>query len=133
MSRVSSSQNKEAGVTGFSMGWIGTYEHRKCVKLGKSKTSKSAGEKGKIVIGPGPQKDIKKGQWTRLTNRPVSDLMEAVQLGVEGPKQKASETLIQEELNTENEKKLKVEEETKKLSVLFATHLGLMKVVEQPR
>ena len=33
----------------------------------------------------------------------------------------------------ENEKKQKVEEETKTLSMLFATHLGVAKVAKQPR
>ena len=88
---------------------------------------------GKKGIGPGPQSDLKKGQWTRVTNRLNSDLRETIMHGAEGLKRKAKEIQGSEEPNTEKEKKQKREEETKKLSVLFATHLRSAEVAEQPR
>ena len=44
----------------------------------KGRPSKVLGEKGKKVIRPVAQKEIKKGQWARLTNRPKIDVMEEV-------------------------------------------------------
>lgn len=52
---------------------------------------------------------------------------------VEDPKCKPGVTDCPKDFSPSNEKKLKVDEETKKLSVLFATHLGSVEVVEQPR
>ena len=50
----------------------------------------------------------------------------------DGPKHKTSEKMDQGEVNIDKEKKLKVEEETKRLSALFATHLGQAEVAKQP-
>ena len=109
---------------GFTIGWKATDENRKGAKSVKGRPSKVLGEKGKKVIRPVAQKEIKKGQWARLTNRPKIDVMEEVQNMRDGPKHKTSEKMDQGEVNIDKEKKLKVEEETKRLSALFATHLG---------
>ena len=68
-----------------------TSDNKKGVNSEKSKVSKGSVGKGKIGIGPGPQKDVKKGQWTRLTHRPNLDLMEEAPLGAEGLKRKTRE------------------------------------------
>ena len=76
---------------------------------------------------------MKKGCWTRLTSRPIiaSDHnMEDTNLG---PKRKI---LMLNNLDgdlIEKENKKKIDEETRKLGSLFATHLGSTKVVKQSR
>ena len=49
-----------------------------------------------------------------------------------GPKRKAENRDSLEGGVVEIEKKQKVDDETKRLSILFATHLGLAKVAGQP-
>lgn len=78
ITQVLRSQNKEAELMGFTIGWKATDENRKGAKLVKDRPSKVLGEKGKKVIRPVAQKEIKKGQWARLTNRPKIDVMEEV-------------------------------------------------------
>ena len=121
-------QNGEIGLLGST-----TDEQKKSAEPGISKSSKGPDGKRKIGLRPDSQKDMKKGQWTRITNRPNYDVVEKVSYGADGLKCKAKETQAREELNTEKEKKQKIEEETKKQSVLFATQWGSVKVVEQPR
>ena len=53
-------------------------------------------------------------------------------LVTKGPERKSSATRIVHPDDLSKEKKPKLEEETKALSVLLATHLGLVEVVEQP-
>nr|POE95703.1 hypothetical protein CFP56_40715 [Quercus suber] len=48
--------------------------------------------KGKIGLGPGPQKENKKGQWTRITKGPNYDVGEEVIFGADGLKRKTWET-----------------------------------------
>ena len=50
-----------------------------------------------------------------------------------GPKRKAEGRGCSEEGVFESDKKQKVDDETKKLSMLFATHLGSAEVAGQPR
>ena len=47
--------------------------------------------KEKDGVGPGPKKEGKKGQWTRLLSRLSSELMEEAPYGIEGPKRKIRE------------------------------------------
>lgn len=105
ISQIASSQNREAGLLGFSIGRIAIDKQRKSAKSGKIKASKRVGKKVKIGIEPDSQKDTKKGQWTRITNRPNFDLMEEAIHGAEGLKRKASESQIHEESNIVKEKK----------------------------
>lgn len=50
-----------------------------------------------------------------------------------GPKRKAENRNSPEEGVAENEKKQKIDDETKRLSILFVTHLGSAEVARQPR
>ena len=77
--------------------------------------------------------EVKKSQWTRLKNRPNSEIREEFMHGSEALKRKAGELEGSEEFSAEKMKKQRKEEETKKLSKLFATHLRSAEVVEQPR
>ena len=126
------SQSREVGLLGCGTEQATIDEQIKGVKEGKSKTTNGSGVLGKIGIGPDPLGEVKKGQWTRITNRPNPEPREEVMHGAEGLKCKAREIQGSEEFNVEKEKKQKTEEETKKLSVLFATHLRSVEVVEQP-
>ena len=63
-------------------------------------------EDGKMEIGPGPQKDFKKGQWTRI-NRPYHDTREEASYGIDSLKRKGRENQVREELKTEKGKKTK--------------------------
>ena len=115
-------------------------EKSKTIKIGvglgplsEGNYSKTTSEMlGKIGIGPGPLGEVKKGQWIRLKNRPNSELREEFMHGIEAPKHKAGELEGSEEFFAEKVKKQKTKEETKKISVLFATHLRSAEVVEQP-
>ena len=53
-------------------------------------------------------------------------------LVTKGPKRKSSAIRVVHLDDLSKEKKPKVEEETNALSVLMATHLGLVEVIEQP-
>lgn len=116
-------------------------EKSKTIKIGVGPSPLSEGNyskitsetRGKIGIGPGPLGEVKKGQWTRLKNRPNSEIREEVMHGTEATKCKVGELEGSEECSAEKMKKQKTKEETKKLSVLFATHLRSAEVVEQPR
>lgn len=91
LSQIASSQIREVGSAGFSIGRVATDKPRNNAKLGKAKVSKIVGEREKIGIGPDSQMDSKKGQWTRITNLPNPVLKEVAIHEAEGPKRKASE------------------------------------------
>nr|POE98911.1 putative ribonuclease h protein [Quercus suber] len=112
-------QSREVGVLGSTTGQLATDGEKKCAKVENNETIKVSGELGKIGIGPGPQSEEKKGQWTRIINRSNSALREEVMHGAVGIKRKAKEIEGSEESNTEKEKKQKTEEETKKLTRLW--------------
>lgn len=103
------------------------------VKEGKSLNKKDSGGLEIIDTGPGPLGEVRKGQWTRKLNRPNPDSREDFMQGAKGLKRKVSELQGSEESSAEKEKRQKIEEETKKLSVLLATHLRSAEVVKQPR
>lgn len=126
-------QNKEAEMMGFMMGWITPDENRKGAKSGKGRPSKAIGEKGKKVVGSIALRKFKKGQWANKANRPNFDAWEETQNMGAGPKHKTCENLAHREVDSAREKKLKVEKETKTLSMLFAAHLGSVEVDKQPR
>ncbi|KAK7841455.1 hypothetical protein CFP56_015430 [Quercus suber] len=62
-------QSREVGVLGSTTGQLATDGEKKCAKVENNETIKVSGELGKIGIGPGPQSEEKKGQWTRIINR----------------------------------------------------------------
>ena len=96
-----------------------------------NKAQNGPGGDGKVELGPNPQKDFKKGQWTRI-NRPFHDAVEEVSYGVDSLKRKGRETQAHEDLKTEKEKKQKLEEVTTKQSALFVTQWGSVEIAEQP-
>nr|POE73951.1 putative ribonuclease h protein [Quercus suber] len=89
--------------------WLGSD-----MEQGISKAPNGLDGKGKIGLGPGPQKENKKGQWTRITKGPNYDVGEEVTFGADGLKRKVWETQARDKLNTEKEKKQKTEEVTRK-------------------
>ena len=82
-----------------------TSDKKRSLLFGKNKTHEGPCNQGKIGVGPGLQKEKKKGQWIRLLNRLNSDLMEEGPLGAEGPKRKNRDAQAREENNTEKQKK----------------------------
>ena len=116
---------------GFMVGWVDSGDKRRGMKAGKGKNVKVA------VTNDNSDEELslknlrKKSQWTRATNRPNNKMSVDSPEEMEGPKHK-NRLGGQGEVAENKTKKLKVEEETKNLSVLFATHLGSVEVVEQP-
>nr|POE93788.1 hypothetical protein CFP56_41660 [Quercus suber] len=62
ITQISGSQNKEAELMGFTMGWKATEENRKGTKSGKGKPSKILGEKGKKSTALTFSKQIEEGE-----------------------------------------------------------------------
>ena len=117
----------------FSMGWSEASEKKTKVKSSPSKQvskgSNVSAEEGGAVLSKGN----KKGTWTRLRCKPNIEQMQIEKVENSGPKRKAEKGRNAEEDGIVIEKKQKVDEETKRLSVLFATHLGSAEVAGQPR
>ena len=109
-----------------------TSDNKRSMISGKNKILEGPGKQGKIEIGPGLQKENKKGQWIRLLNRLNSNLMEEGPHGVEGQKRRARAFQAREEINTEKEKKQKTEGVVTKQCELLTPYLGSAGVAEQP-
>lgn len=77
-------------------------------------------------------KNRKKGCWTRLLNRPPTAGDHDMGETDVRPKRKFSTMNNLDGEGCEQEKKLKLEEETRILGSLFATHLGATEVAKQP-
>ena len=122
---------------GFQMGWSEKKAGNKEVKTGKKEGQKKQLVLKDSISGPnnkpnGPQK-ITKGSWTRFPYKPLENMeVEAQGSGI-GMKRKTDGAEGSEEGRVGNEKKQKLEEEAKKLSMLFATHLGAAEVANQLR
>nr|POF10930.1 hypothetical protein CFP56_16045 [Quercus suber] len=86
LSQIEGCQIGELGSLGFE-----TDEYLKCTDSEITKVSNGPEGKGKIGLGPGPQKDMKKGQWTRITKRLNYDLGVEVSYGADGLKRKDRE------------------------------------------
>ena len=121
---VSASMQAELGSVGFSVGWAEVSEKRKNGKIGHSKHAPAAGKND----GADLTKEHKNGTWTRLPCRPNNEQMLMDKVENLGPKRKAEGGGSVEESVFENEKKHKVDDETKRLSILFAIHLGSVEV-----
>ncbi|KAK7845466.1 hypothetical protein CFP56_009236 [Quercus suber] len=102
LSQIEGCQIGELGSLGFE-----TDEYLKCTDSEITKVSNGPEGKGKIGLGPGPQKDMKKGQWTRITKRLNYDLGVEVSYGADGLKRKDREN---QALNTLLEKKKNLKE-----------------------
>ena len=132
------SNDKGSGLYGdtegeFVMGWADPNAKNKKGKQGKGK--KVLVEAGNKVATGGPNfsPPSTKGSWTRQLTRPMQEShVHLIQEEV-GSKRKLEEPTTLNEHGNEGEKRLKVTEETKKLSALFATHLGSAEVAKQPR
>ena len=120
-------QNGNEAIVGY------TSDEKRSMLSRKNKIFEGPCDQGKVGIGPGLQKEKKKGQWIRLLNRLNSDLMEEGPLGAEGQKCKARDAQAREENNTENKKKQKTEEAVTKQCELLTPYLGSAGVAEQPR
>ena len=120
-------QNEKETIVGY------TSDKKRSMLSGKNKIHEGSCNQGKVGIGPGLQKEKKKGQWIRLLNRLNSDLMEEGPLGVEGQKCKVRDAQAREENNIEKEKKQKAGEAVTKQCKLLTPYLGSAGVAEQPR
>ena len=67
---------------------------------------------------------VSKGTWTRLSSRPKTSGSNSDGMRLEDPKRKTCDNPDWEVLMTKREKKVKLEDETKWLSLLLATHMG---------
>lgn len=119
---------------GFQVGWVEKKVGPKGVKSGKKEGLKKSLDLKAVTCGPSNKvngsQGIKKGSWTRLPHKPMENMeVEAQGSGI-GMKRKTKGVDGSEEGRVDNEKKQKMEEDTKKLSMLFATHLGAAEVVE---
>nr|POE85857.1 uncharacterized protein CFP56_18206 [Quercus suber] len=130
---VSDSLQAELGNVGFSVGWAEVAEKKKIMKSGQNKKIPKGSIEAGRTDGIEPIKEHKKGTWTRLPCRSNSEQMVMDNPEDLGPKRKAVGRGCSEEGLSEFEKKQKVDVETKKLSMLFATHLGSAEVAGQPR
>ena len=133
VSKGSNTKVSGVGDVSFTMGWVEPKSKNKGTKKSKEKGEGMLIGERKDISGHEVNKGMKKGCWTRLTNRPIitSDHnMEDTDLG---PKRKI---LMLNNLDgdlIEKENKKKIDEETRKLGSLFETYFGSAKVVKQSR
>ena len=111
-----------------SMGWIEVSEKKSKVKSSHSKQASKGSTMVAKEVGADLTKGNKKGTWTRLPCKPNNEQMQIEKVVTLGPKRKAKEGGSTEEDVIEIEKKQKLDDETKRLNVLFATHLGSTEV-----
>lgn len=108
-----------------SISKVGQVGRRKINKVGKGADLDSD--------GPSVNGELKSGCWTRRATRPKQVTTDKDAKEDVGLKRKERKECSSEDVKQEKEKRQKTNEETKKLSVLFATHLGSTEAVEQPR
>ena len=86
--------------------------------------------------GPPPVLDVTEprsnGTWAKINDRPRHS-SETCLVEKEGPKWKKVSQIDEEGEILEKEKKIKMEEETKNLSMLLASEFRSVEVVKQPR
>lgn len=102
-------------------------------KKGPKKELDPSNETGRPIKKAKDTQGLKKGSWTRIPHEPKVSMEVEAQVTEVGLKCKSERSEGSKEGRAESDKKQKVEEETKKLSLLVATHLGAAKVAEQPR
>ena len=122
-------EQEESMQSGFQIGWV---ENNKANKGRRSENkSKSTGiELGlnRPIQEAGPRA---KGTWVRI-NRPAMGKEEIID-HKEGPKRKNNMQITEEGLVQENEKKVRLEKDTKDLSLPLASEFGSAEVARQPR
>ena len=114
------------------MGWAEPKIKNKGPKKPKETGGGSLTEGRQDRSGQDASKELKKGCWTRLLNRPPTAGDHDICETDVGPKRKFSTVNNLDGKGCEQEKKLKLEEETRILGSLFATHLGAAEVAKQP-
>lgn len=119
-------------VGGFVVGWLEPKLSNKEGKAGRRKITKCDKGVEAATKGPNSISELKKGCWTKRTSQPMQDETDKVMEGEMGLKCKVEKVDSRGGGNHDKEKRLKTEEETKKQSMLFATHLGLVEVAGQP-
>ena len=114
----------------FTAGWV---------ENDRDKKGRKGGACGKIQPGAkGPTWAIQdtesrpNGTWTRMHDRP-RDVSDPIIAAKEGPKRKKINQTEGEGVIQEKEKRLKMDEETKNLSVLMASEFKMAEVAKQPR
>ena len=122
-------EQEESMQSGFQIGWV---ENNKANKGRRSENkSKSTG----IELGlnrPIQEAGARaKGTWVRI-NRPAMGKEEIIE-HKEGPKRKNNVQITEEGLVQENEKKVRLEKDTKDLSLPLASEYGSAEVARQPR
>lgn len=120
------------------MGWVKPNPIR---KANASKiTAQGKGKKGKPqlaheglsatqvahneIFENNPAQKVSKGTWTRLSSRPKTSGSNSDRMRPKDLKRKTCDNPDWEVLIMEREKKVKLEDETKRLSLLLATHMG---------
>lgn len=76
------------------------------------------------MVENSPAQKVSTGTWTRLSSRPKTSGNNNDGMRPEDPKRKSCDNPDWEVLMMEREKKVKLEDETKRLSLLLATHMG---------
>ena len=132
--QVSNPVDNGRGSGSFTMGWA-----KPKIKNKSLKKPKETGGGGSLIegrqdrSGQDASKESKKGCWTRLLNRPPTAGDHDICETDVGPKRKFSTVNNLDGEGCEQQKKLKLEEETRILGSLFATRLGAAEVAKQPR
>ena len=88
--------------------------------------------KGKVKASTENQKKQRSGTWTRLTDGSMSLMIMEQSNANCGPKRKCEVLQNAKTNNEEQSKRFKLEEETKKLSHLLATHLERWRLLCNP-
>ena len=76
------------------------------------------------MVEKSPAQKVSKGTWTRLSSRPKTSGSNSDGMRPKDPKRKTCDHPDWEVLMMEREKKVKLEDETKQLNLLLATHMG---------
>lgn len=117
----------------FELGWAKAKDKNKSGKKVKGKgLDVQRGDK-EPERGPKIGSWPKNGCWTRLTTWANGEGDHVMHVVESGSKRKNNVESMAESNEGEREKKLKVDEEARSLSILFATHLGAAEVAKQPR
>jgi len=99
-------------------------------KVGSKTIRKGKGKTKALKVTP---KKSKSGIWARMSKRFLIIKEEVKPTNIRGPKRKSNEEGKVDVTEEEQSKRLKMDEETKKLNQLMATHLGSAEVARQPR
>ena len=117
----------------FTTGWVDNDRDKKgrkggvCGTKNKIQPSDKGPSRAILVTGPWPN-----GMWVKMNDRP-RNLSEPTIAEREGPKHKKINQIDMEGVMQEKEKRLRMDEETKNLSMLMASEFKSVEVTKQPR